>query len=90
MLNFLFTLKITLIFKLLITKQLSYNEKIKSNNTLSSSLRVILQLCKDLFKSYNYVVFTNNFFSNIKLFKALKKEKINACDTAKLSSEYLN
>ncbi len=72
------------------TKQLSYNKKIKSNDTLSSSSRVILQLCKDLLKSYDYVVFMNNFFSSVKLFKALKREEINACDTAKLSSEYSN
>ncbi len=51
---------------------------------------MILQLCKDLFKSYDYVVFTNNFFSSVKLFKALKKEEIDACDTAKSSSEYSN
>jgi len=90
MLDFLFTLKITLIFKLLIAKQLSYNERTKSNNTLLLSSRVILYLCKDLFKSYNYIIFINNFFSNVKLFKALKKKKINAYDTAKSSSEYLN
>ncbi len=54
MLDFLFTLKITLIPELLTAKQLIYNEKAKNNNTLSSSSRVILQLCKDLFKGNHY------------------------------------
>jgi len=49
---------------------------------------VVLQLCKGLPRPYDYVVFTDNFFSSVKLFKALKKEGIGACGTAKSSSGY--
>ena len=67
---------------------MSYNECAKDNDTLSSSSWVILQLCQDLSQSYEYVIFTDNFFSNVKLFKALKSKEFDACDIAKSESEY--
>lgn len=57
---------------------------------LSLFSQVILQLYKDLFKSYDDILFTNNLFNNIKLFKVLKKEEIDVYDTVKLSSKYFN
>ncbi len=49
---------------------------------------MILQLCLDLSHLYEYVIFTDNFFSSVKLFKALKSKEFDACNTAKSESEY--
>ncbi len=60
-------------------KQLRYNEHAKDNDHLSSSSLMILQLCLDLSRLYEYMIFTDNFFSNVKLFKALKSKEFDAC-----------
>ena len=55
---------------------------------LTDSSSVVVQLCKSLPVDLNYVVYTDNFFSCAKLFIALKKLGIGACDTAKADSDY--
>ena len=54
---------------------------------LTDFIFVIIQLCKSLSVNLSYVVYTDNFFSYIKLFITLKKLKINACNTAKAESD---
>ena len=50
---------------------------------------MIIQLCKQLsFSSDEYILYTDNFFTSTKLFKALRTLGIEACDTAKSGSEY--
>ena len=74
--NFLFTLKV---FKI------SLLEKTKD---LSDSFSVVLQLAKSLPKPYSHVVYMNNFFTNVKLYTALKELGIEACRTVKNGSGF--
>ena len=74
--NFLFTSKVFKISLLKCTKR------------LSDSFSIILQLCKTLSKPYNHVVYMDNFFTNVKLYKALKELEIEACETAKNGSGF--
>ena len=74
--NFLFTLK---------TAKIDFLKWIKS---LSDSSSVVFQLCQTLSKLYNYMIYINNFFINIKLFMTLKELKIEVCKTAKNESKF--
>ena len=74
--NFLFTLKA---FKI------SLLEKMKG---LSDSSSMVLQLAKSLPKPYSHVIYMDNFFTNVKLYTALKELGIGACGTAKNGSEF--
>ena len=49
---------------------------------------MIIQLCKDLSTNLKFVLFVNNFFTNSKLFKALKTLNNEACETAKSGNNY--
>ena len=62
--------------------------ELKSIDDLTDSSSVVVQLCKFLPVDLDYVVYTDNFFSCIKLFIVLKKLEIDACDTAKADSDY--
>ena len=75
--NFLFTSKV---FKI------SLLEKIKG---LSDSSSMVLQLAKSLPKPYSHVIYMDNFFTNVKLYTALKELGIGACETAKNESGFL-
>ena len=55
---------------------------------LSQSSMVVLQLLKSLPTHLKFKVFMNNFFTNSRLFKALKTLNIGACGTAKINSGY--
>ena len=55
---------------------------------LTDSSSVVLQLVKSLPKPYNHVVYMNNFFTNVKLYTALKELGFGACGTAKTSSRF--
>ena len=74
--NFLFTSKVS---------KISLLEKIKG---LSDSSSMVLQLAKSLPKPYSYVVYMDNFFTNVKLYTALKELGIGACRTAKNESRF--
>ena len=74
--NFLFTSKA---FKI------SLLEKMKE---LSDSFSMVLQLVKSLPKPYSHVIYMKNFFTNVKLYTALKELGIEACRTAKNESEF--
>ena len=52
---------------------------------LTPSSLLVIQLCQSLpwYSTLKYAVFLDNFFTNIKLFKALKTMGIGACGTAK-------
>ena len=65
--------------------KISLLEQIKR---LANSSSVVLQLVKSLSKLYNYVIYMNNFFTNARLYMALKKLEIEACETAKNESEF--
>ena len=62
-------------------------ERIKG---LSDSSSVVLQLVKSLPTSIHpiYVVYMDNFFTNVKLYTALKELGIRACGTAKNGSGF--
>ena len=50
---------------------------------------MVIQLCKQLPPSSGgYILYTDNFFTSTKLFKALRTLGIEACDTAKSGSGY--
>jgi hypothetical protein len=51
---------------------------------------MITQLDKSLSLDLEFVLFCDNFFINARLFKALKTMNLEACDTAKLKSDYFN
>jgi hypothetical protein len=48
----------------------------------------MIQLCKSLSANQSYALFVDNFFTSAKLFKALKTLNIEACETAKVESEF--
>ncbi len=50
---------------------------------------MIIQLCKSLSSDLDFVLFTNNFFINVRLFKALRMKSIEICDTIKIDNDYL-
>ena len=74
--NFLFTFKV---FKISILKCIK---------RLFNSFSIVLQLCKTLSKPYKYVVYIDNFFTNVKLYKTLKELEIEACRISKNKSEF--
>ena len=49
---------------------------------------MVLQLAKSLPKPYSHVIYMNNFFTNVKLYTALKELGIGACETAKNGSGF--
>ena len=50
---------------------------------------MIIQLCKQLSSAFDeYILYIDNFFTSIKLFKTLRTLGIDACDIAKSNSEY--
>ena len=55
---------------------------------LSDSASMVLQLVKQLSQSYEYVVYLDNFFSSIKLFRSLKSLRIGAMSTSKKGSGF--
>jgi hypothetical protein len=55
----------------------------------TSSFLMIIQLCKNLSSDLDFVLFTNNFFINARLFKVLRMRNIEICDTIKIDSDYL-
>jgi hypothetical protein len=57
---------------------------------LTSSSLIVIQLCRNLpsYETVKYVVFLDNFFTNSRLFKALKTMGIGACGTAKSGCGY--
>jgi hypothetical protein len=56
---------------------------------LISCFLIIIQLCKNLFYSeFDYVIFVDNFFIDIWLFKTLKVMNMRICETIKIESEY--
>jgi hypothetical protein len=50
---------------------------------------MIIQLCKSLSSDFDFVLFTNNFFTNVRLFKVLRMKDIEICDTIKIDNDYL-
>ncbi len=54
-----------------------------------SFVLMIIQLCKNLSSDFDYVLFMNNFFSNVRLFKILRMMKIEICDTIKINNDFL-
>ena len=61
---------------------------LEKTKDLSDSSSVVLQLAKSLPKSYSHVVYMNNFFTNVKLYTALKELGIEAYRTVKNESEF--
>ena len=55
---------------------------------LSDSSSIVLQLAKSLPKPYSHVIYMNNFFTNVKLYTALKELRIGACETVKNESGF--
>lgn len=54
----------------------------------SSMITQICQLLPNNGEPNIYIVYTDNFFTNAKLFKHLKKYGQEVCDTAKVSSRF--
>ncbi len=57
---------------------------------LAPSSLVVTQLCKSLPSDLGFVLFCDNFFTNVRLYKALRTIGIGACGTAKVKSGYPN
>ena len=55
---------------------------------LSQSSMMVVQLLKSLSTHLKFTIFMDNFFTNSRLFKALKTLNIGACGTAKVNSGY--
>ena len=67
------------------SKQLGFRANLK----LAPTALVVIQLCKQLSPSSDeYILYTDNFFTSTKLFKAFRTLGIDACDIAKSGSEY--
>lgn len=49
---------------------------------------MMIQLCKKIQNSNEFVIFLNNFFINSRLFKVLKFINCETCETAKINCEY--
>jgi hypothetical protein len=49
---------------------------------------MIIQLCKNLYSNFDFVLFVNNFFISARLFKALRSMNIEICDTIKIENDY--
>jgi hypothetical protein len=73
------------ISELMTAKQLSFSI---SKWKLTSSSLMIIQLCKSLSSDLDFVLFVNNFFSNVRLFKVLRLMNIAICDTIKINSDF--
>jgi hypothetical protein len=56
---------------------------------LTSSFLMIIQLCENFSSDLDFVLFTNYFFTNARLFKALRMRSIETCDTINIDSNYL-
>ena len=72
----------------LFTSKICKIAELKRIRGLTDSSSVVVQLCKSLPVDLGYVVYTDNFFSCVKLFIALKELEIDACDTAKAGSDF--
>ncbi len=55
---------------------------------LTSFFLLIIQLCKNLSANHTQVLFVDNFFINVKLFKALKIINIETCQMTKVESKF--
>lgn len=66
------------------SKQLGFAANLK----LAPTALVVIQLCKKLPPADGYIVYTDNFFTSTKLYKALKKIGIAAYGTAKSGSGF--
>ena len=55
---------------------------------LTPSSLVVIQLCKSLPNHLRFMLFVDNFFTNVQLFKALRTLNIGACGTAKVGSGF--
>ena len=84
--NSLLPAQLTKISELKTARQLGFPAT-KWNLTPSSL--VVIQLCKDLPPANKFVLFVDNFFTNTRLFKALKTMIIGTCGTAKAGSGFL-
>ena len=73
----------TKVSQLKTARQLGFDARSK----FSDSALLIIQLCKTL-PAKSYTLFVDNFFSSIKLFKALRTLGIAACGTAKKGSGF--
>ena len=62
-------------------------EGVKQLKLFSLSSTLVINLCKLLSKLWKYVLYIDNFFTNVKLLKYLKGLDFKACETAKAGSE---
>ena len=69
------------------TSKTSKISGVKAVKNMSASSAVVFELCKKL-PSCEYVLYTDNFFTNMSLFKSLKELGIGACGTAKNGSGF--
>jgi hypothetical protein len=103
LIDFLFTFKIwsqnmkNRVWKADILTQKVKISELKTTNQLNfsiikwkftSSFLMIIQLCKSLSSDLDFVLFTNNFFTNARLFKVLRMRSIEICDTIKIDNDY--
>ena len=70
------------------TSKTSKISGLKQVKNMTDSSSVIIQLAKTLPISCQYVIYMNNFFTNLKLFEHLKELRIGACGTAKNGSGF--
>ena len=76
------------LYNFLFTSKVSKISLLEQTKGLSDSSSVVLQLAKSLPKPYSHVVYMDNFFTNVKLYMALKELGIGACGTAKNGSGF--
>ena len=74
------------LYNFLFTSKTSKISLLKRTKGLSDSSSVVLQLAKSLPQPYSHMVYMDNFFTNVKLYTALKELGIGACGTAKNGS----
>lgn len=76
------------LYNFFFASQIAKVSKLKKKPGLTDSSAVVYRLCESLPANQGYVVFKDNFFTNVKLFTALMGLGIGACGTAKAGSGF--
>lgn len=76
------------LYHFLFESQVSKINKLKKKPGRTDSSTVVYRLCESLPRDKGYMLFMDNFFTNVKLLTALKYLGIGGCGTAKAGSGF--
>lgn len=76
------------LYNFFFTSRVSKISNLKKKPGLTDSSTVVYRLCESLPQGLGYIVFMDNFFTNVKLLTALKHMGIGGCGTAKAGSGF--